>query len=158
MEETALRDLLQYCKDRELKNVVFARFPHIVTEKTYERFERSNTVGDIVAEYGFDYLNFERDFAQTGLSETEDFYNLDHLNVYGQQKFTAYVTDYLKEHYGLAPRTLNAKQKAEWDICADYYDAYVRYNVALMNSNINLELSENYQLIEKLEGYLPDKV
>lgn len=158
IEEKALRDLLQYCKDKELKNVVFARFPHIVTEKTYERFERSNTVGDIVAEYGFDYLNFERDIALTGLSETEDFYNLDHLNVYGQQKFTAYVTDYLKEHYGLAPRTLDSKLKAEWDACADYYDAYVRYNKALMNSNINLELSENYQLIEKLKGYLPDKV
>ena len=59
---------MQYCKDENLSNVVFARFPHIVVTRTYERFERSNTVGDIVNEYGYDYLNLERDIAQTGLA------------------------------------------------------------------------------------------
>ncbi len=123
--EKSLRDLLEYCRSEGLDNVVFTRFPHIVTERTYSRFERNNTVADIVAEYGYDYLNFERDFAQTGLDESTDFYNFDHLNVYGQKKFTAYLTDYLKEHYGLSSHTLSEAQKDEWDACADYYDAYV---------------------------------
>ncbi len=75
-EERGLRDLLSYCQSEGLRNVVFARFPHIVVRRTFERFERSNTVGDIVAEYGFDYINLERDIAQTGLDEFKDFYNL----------------------------------------------------------------------------------
>lgn len=73
LSETALRDLLEYCRSEKLTNVVFARFPHIVTERTFERFERGNTVCDIVAEYGFDYLNYERDIAQIGLDENKDF-------------------------------------------------------------------------------------
>ena len=157
LSETALRDLLEYCRSEKLTNVVFARFPHIVTERTFERFERGNTVGDIVAEYGFDYLNYERDIAQIGLDENKDFYNPDHLNVYGQQKFTAFLTDHLKEHYSLSSHTLTDRQTQEWEICADYYEAYVKYNESLMGTPDVAELSEDYELIAKLKDLLPEK-
>ena len=150
-EEQGLRDLLQYCKDQKLSNVVFARFPHIVVRRTFERFERGNTVGDIVAEYGFDYLNFERDYDQTGLSEQTDFYNLDHLNVYGQKKFTEYLTNILKERYSLSARKLTEAQQQEWRTCGEYYDAYFRYSDGQIKSNNRQELSEDSELIEKLE-------
>lgn len=153
--EKSLRELLAYCRDEGLSNVVFARFPHIVTEKTYDRFERNNTVADIVKEYGFDYLNFERDFALTGLDEKTDFYNLDHLNVYGQKKFTAFLTDYLKEHYGLSSHALSVEQREEWETCADYYAAYVTYNEKMMKEGNFSELSEDSELIKTLDEYLP---
>ena len=153
--EKALRELLQYCKDEGLTNVVFARFPHIVTERTYDRYERSNTVGDIVAEYGFDYLNFERDIAMTGLDVEHDFYNDDHLNVYGQMKFTAFLTDYLTEHYAVVRHALNDAQRAEWETCADYYQAYVGYNEHMMEIHNFGELSEDRDMIRELEAYLP---
>ena len=153
--EKALRDLLQFCKDEKLENVVFARFPHIVVSRTFDRFERSNAAGDIVKEYGFDYLNFEKDFAQTGLSEDTDFYNLDHLNVYGQKKFTAYVMDVLKQRYGLTPGEHSEAAVKEWEACADYYDAYYTYSDALIKKEDRRELSENNQLIETLSDYLP---
>lgn len=154
IEENALRDLLQYCKDEGIKNVVFARFPHIVVTRTYERFERSNTVGEIVAEYGYDYLNLERDILLTGLDEKNDFYNLDHLNVYGQKKFTAYLTDYLIAHYGLTPHELSADEKDEWETCARYYDAYYRYSDELIRQGVTRELSEDCDLIDALQAYL----
>ena len=155
LEEKTLRELLQFCKDEKLDNVVFARFPHIVVRRTFDRFARGNTVGDIVKEYGFDYLNFERDIAMTKLDENKDFYNLDHLNVYGQQKFTAFLTDYLKAHYGVSPRTLSDRQKEEWDECADYYQAYYTYSDKLIRSGERRELSEDWELIETLQEYLP---
>ena len=154
IEEKGLRDLLQYCRDEGLTNVVFARFPHIVVKRTFSRFERSNTVADIVAEYGFDYLNFERDFAETGLDESRDFYNLDHLNIYGQQKFTAYLTDYLGERYSLSPRALSQSQTEEWNVCADYYEAYYRYSDALIKNGDRQELPEDCELIEQLGKFL----
>lgn len=154
-EEQGLRDLLQYCKDQKLSNVVFARFPHIVVRRTFERFERGNTVGDIVAEYGFDYLNFERDYDQTGLSEQTDFYNLDHLNVYGQKKFTEYLTNILKERYSLSARKLTEAQQQEWSTCGKYYDAYFRYSDGQIKSNNRQELSEDSELIETLTSFLP---
>ena len=157
LEESSLRDLLEYCKSENLTNVVFARFPHIVTEKNFERFERSNTIGDIVEEYGYDYLNFERDIALTGLDEEHDFYNYDHLNIYGQQKFTAFLTDYLKERYALSPHELTDSQQEEWELCADYYAAYYAYNKSLIENLEAVELSEDDELIEALQAYLPEK-
>lgn len=154
IEEKGLRDLLQYCRDQGLTNVVFARFPHIVVRRTFDRFERSNTVGDIVAEYGYEYLNFERDIAMTGIDENNDFYNLDHLNIYGQKKFTAYLCDYLKEHYSCSPHELSDRQKDEWNTCADYYDAYFSYSESLIKSGDRRELSEDCELIDTLKDYL----
>ncbi|MBR1535102.1 MAG: hypothetical protein IJ639_12095 [Ruminococcus sp.] len=156
VEENGLRDLLQFCKDEKLDNVVFARFPHIVVRRTFDRFARSNTVGEIVEEYGFDYLNFERDIALTKLDERHDFYNLDHLNVYGQKKFTAFLTDYLKQHYSVSPRELSDSQQAEWETCADYYEAYYNYSDKLIKQGKRRELSEDCELIERLKDYLPD--
>lgn len=154
--EKSLRELLEYCRSEGLSNVVFARFPHIVTESTYDRFERNNTIGDIVAEYGYDYLNFERDIAMTGLDEEHDFYNADHLNIYGQMKFTAFLTDYLTEHYTVVRHALSDGQKAEWELCADYYQAYVDYNESMMEQLNFSELSEDWELIEELEKFLPE--
>lgn len=154
--EKELRELLAYCRDQKLTNVVFARFPHIVTDRNYDRFLRNNTVNDIVQEYGFEYLDFERDFAMTGLDTAKDFYNLEHLNIYGQQKFTAFFTDYLKEHYGLTTHTFSVKEREEWDICADYYVAYAAYNDAMIQNNQPAELSENSDLIDALQDYLPE--
>ena len=157
IEERGLRELLQYCKDEHLTNVVFARFPHIVVRRTFDRFARSNTVGDIVAEYGFEYLNFERDFAMTKLDENKDFYNLDHLNVYGQKKFTAFLTEYLMAHYDVDSCELSDSQKEEWETCADYYQAYYAYSDKLIKEGERRELSENCELIGLLEKYLPNR-
>ena len=154
IEEKGLRDLLQYCRDEGLDNVVFARFPHIVVRRTWDRFERSNTVADIVAEYGYDYLNFEREFTQTGLDEEQDFYNLDHLNIYGQKKFTALLTDRLISDYGLTVSGHDAAVRNEWDECAAYYDAYYEYSDSLIKSGETRELSEDWELIETLKNYL----
>ena len=125
--------------------------------RTYERFERSNTIGDIVNEYGYDYLNLERDIAQTGIQDDKHFYNLDHLNVYGQKLFTEYLTDYFSKQYGVKPRELSGSQKAEWDECADYYSAYFNYSDSLIKKGETRELSEDNELIETLQQYLPKK-
>ena len=156
-EEQALRELLAFCKEENLTNVVFARFPHIVVRRTFSRFERSNTVADIVNEYGFDYINFELNYDQTGLDETTDFYNLDHLNVYGQVKFTEFFTNYLMEHYNVAPHELTKSQEEEWRVCANYYNAYYQYSDALIQEH-EQKLAENPPQHEKpQQGEKPQK-
>ena len=154
IEEKALRDLLQFCKDEKLDNVLFVRFPHIVVRRTEARFYRSNTVGDIVAEYGFNYLNLERDVETTGIDENTDFYNLDHFNIYGQKKFTEFMTDYMIKNCGVAPHELSESQKDEWQTSARYYDAYYKYSDNLIKSGDRRELSEDNELIDKLKEFI----
>lgn len=155
LEEQTLRELLQFCRDENLTNVVFVRFPHIVVRRTWARFERANTVGDIVREYGFDFLNFEQTYDQTDLDEKTDFYNLDHLNVYGQKKFSDYLIETLQSRYQLAPRALTAEQQQKWLTASDYYTAYFTYSDELIQSGKGRELSEDTDLIKTLQPYLP---
>lgn len=153
--EKCFRELLEYCKSENI-NVVFTRFPHIVVKSTYARFHRSNTAGDIISEYGFKYYNFERDFEKTGLDINKDFYNYDHLNVYGQQKFTDYFCKILTEEHGITPSDLTDSQKEEWDTCAKYYDAYYKYNVDCINNKQSKDISEYFRNIEVMEDKYMD--
>lgn len=152
--EMYLRDCLEYCKSENIENIVFVRFPHIVVGKMLERFYRSNTVGDIIAEYGYDYLNFEKNFDDTGLDVNTDFYNIDHLNIYGQIKFTEYLGEYIQNKYGISESTLSPSQKEEWDTCAKYYDAYKEYNIALIEDHESKEIGENFISMTEIKKYL----
>ncbi|MCQ4022538.1 MULTISPECIES: hypothetical protein [unclassified Ruminococcus] len=152
--EAYLRELLEYCKSENLTNVVFTRFPHVVTKKSLSRFMRTNTAADIVAEYGYDFLNFEKNFEDTGLEAPDDFYNLDHLNIYGQKKFTEYLGNILCSKYGVSESILTDSQKAEWDTCAEYYNAYYKYTEDLINKGKVDEIGEECFDMEKIKKFL----
>ena len=78
--EVFLREFLDYCKEQKYDNLLFVRFPHIVKKETYKRFTRGNAAFDIISEYGFNYINFERD--ENVMTYTaDDYYNYDHLNI-----------------------------------------------------------------------------
>lgn len=152
--EVYLRECLEYCKSENIENVVFVRFPHIVVNKTLERFYRGNAIGDIIAEYGYDYLNFERNFEDTGLNVDTDFYDIDHMNIYGQIKFTEYLGKYIRDNYGISESTLSPSQKEEWETCVKYYDAYRDYNVALIEDREIKEIGESYMCMREIKKFL----
>ena len=116
--------------------------------------EAIKVMTDLVAEYGYDYLNLERDVAMTGIEDDKDFYNLDHLNIYGQKKFTEYLTDHLISNYGVTARELSDSQKSDWHLCGEYYNAYYKYSESLINKGDRRELSEDNELIDTLKDYL----
>lgn len=152
--EQYLRECLEYCKSENIDNIVFVRFPHIVNQKTLTRFYRGNRIGDIIAEYGYDYINFERNFDDTGLDVNTDFYNFDHLNIYGQRKFTEYFGGYIQEKYGISESTLSPSQKEEWDTCVKYYEAFSKYNFSLIENKKTKEVREDYKCMKEIEKYL----
>lgn len=152
--EKYLRDCLEYCKSENIDNIVFVRFPHIVIKKTAARFYRGNAIGDIISEYGYDYINFERNFDDTGLDVNTDFYNVDHLNIYGQMKFTEYFGRYIQEKYGISESNLTPSQKEEWDTCVKYYDAFSKYNISLIEKNKSIDVCEDYECMKDIEKYL----
>lgn len=156
--EEKLRSFLQYCKDNKFENVVFAKFPHRITKKKfYERFQMGNTMGDIIREYGFDYLDFENNCKEVGLDYKEDFYNDDHMNIYGQQKFTKYLGKILVDKYSVEKSKLSEENKARWDSSAEYIQLYYEYFEKCHKEGKDTQLYETCGLMWELDNMKKQK-
>lgn len=107
-----LNSLLEYCTEENL-NVLFVVCPYQITEKHYGIY---NTIGDIVKEYGFDFLNTNDYFEEMGVDFSTDFYNGNHVNIVGAEKYTAFLEKYLVENYDL-PDHRGDEAFKEWDDC-----------------------------------------
>jgi hypothetical protein len=153
--EVFLREFLDYCKEQKYDNLLFVRFPHIVKKETYKRFTRGNAAFDIISEYGFNYINFERD--ENVMSYTaDDYYNYDHLNIYGSVKFTDYFGKIITEKYKVPKTVLDEKNTEQWNESVDFwhkfYD-YTEYRFKQNTKNKKIELWETNDLINKVEAY-----
>lgn len=149
--EYYLRDLLQYCKDEKLDNVVFARFPHIIDKTKYARFKRTNKAGEIINEYGFDFINLEKNQLDINLDKNKDFYNSEHMNIYGQQKLTKYICNIIQNDYGVKPHNLTDSQKKKWDDCVDFYDDFVVYACQQTDEKTCKRLAESSNVIKEVK-------
>ena len=115
-----LQEFTCYCADNDLP-VVFARFPHHLSEKREANaYRRFLSLKEQLAEEGFHVLDLQELQDEIGLQD-EDYYNASHLNLYGQEKLTAYLIDLFREEYGVTPHTLAASERENWDNCVAYY-------------------------------------
>jgi hypothetical protein len=151
--EQYLREFLEYCKGEDIQNVVFVRFPHrINSEEKYDRFCRGNRAGEIIAEFGYPFLNFEGKDNLVGLSPEYDYYDNDHLNIYGQQKFTRYLSEVLMNEYNLSTSSLLDTQASQWKNSYKYTLLFYRYVEKRMSEpQCDVYLFETYDLIQALE-------
>ena len=157
--EAALRGFLEYCQANVDCPILFIRTPHYITEKeevTLEFFRRTNRVGSIVSNYGFDFINFDKLHSEIGLNYDEDFYNSEHLNINGQEKFTAYLGKILSEKYGLKDLSHSDTVKAKWERAVKYYHEFIRQGKALneketSGSEYEFYEAESRELLKKLE-------
>ena len=148
-----LVSFLEYCREEGIENVLFVRFPHVIaTEESYDRFCRGNEAGRIIREYGFDFLNFERQYEAIGLQANEDFYNEDHLNHIGQQKFTAYLSRILAEEYGVTESRLTDRQYRDWEETVLTTRRFYAYADDRLEKGIRGGLYEKRELLEALNA------
>ena len=151
--ESRLIELLNFCRAIKYTKIVFTRFPHRITDGTYDRFKLGNTLKDIVESYGFDFLDFEPQGREIGIDYVGDYYNNDHMNIYGQQKFTKFLGKTLVEKYNLFPSELSPKNKEKWELSVQYTNLYIDYVEFLKDTNKNNEiwLTETYDLMRELD-------
>ena len=125
--ENALRSLLEKCQKENIQ-IVFVATPFEVS-KTQQR--KSNYVRDIVEEYGFDYLDMNVDVDRLGLDYNNDFYDKRHVNVFGSEKVTKYIGDYLVEHYDF-DKEHEEEVVESWNAVLDKYykeiESYTKYD------------------------------
>ena len=150
--EAYLRELLQYCREKNLKNVVFLNFPrYFQNENNNDLLSRVENVRQIVESYGFDFIDLHQEKEQIGLDHGTDFYNSHHLNVYGQQKVTDYLGSIVMDRYGLVPREQTAENKARWQDSAFFSGVFYEVAQELIAAGENSWLGTDTDLLPYLD-------
>ena len=125
--EQQLIDFLEYCKKEDLTNIIFTRFPH---RNHIEHTYKVARVEEILADYGYPLFNMEGRLDEIGLDLNADFYDDEHVNIYGQEKMTDYLGNYLATEVLAAPIRQSEQNKQHWADCVDAYkpfNAYAKY-------------------------------
>lgn len=150
-----LLSFLEFCREEGLENVLFVRFPHIIADEwNYRRFQRCNQAEQIIQEFGYDFINLERDHAQIGLDFSKDFYNEDHLNYIGQQKLTSCFGRILTEEYGVGKSDLTDAEKENWEKATDYIQRFYAFCEKAMKSGNYDVYYETRNLMNELDAGL----
>ena len=110
-----LDSFAKYCESSGVEDVLFMRTPHCLKlEKKYD-----DMISQTVEKYGYKYVNFDNNFKEIDLTKEHDFYNLEHLNVFGNRKFTNYLSSYIKNEYNPAGEHSPEIEK-KWLECVEY--------------------------------------
>lgn len=150
--ESQLIELLDYCKQHNVK-LVFVRAPHFVTKDTYDRVKRSNRMASLVNEYGYHYYKAENEAVSLGIDEKHDFYNEDHMNVYGALKFTDYFANILVKEEGLTIDPQTDSQRSNWEEAVVSTNQLYRYCDHLMTTGDLRGAQEDVLTLLELENY-----
>lgn len=150
-----LIQFLDECRELGVENLVFVRFPHKITkEDQYEYFCRANQLGEIINSYGYDFLNMERLWDDIGVDPQYDFYDREHLSVFGQMKVTEYLCDILTETYGISPMPQTEENTARWEESVILTNALYDVTQLRLDEGREEELYENEELLTELREYL----
>lgn len=115
-DEAAIRELCEFCRSKN-KEVLFVVCPYYIEESHQEYF---NSISDIVTEYGYNFLNANEHYDEIGTDFAKDYYNRRHTNAYGAEKYTKYLSKYIKDNYDIKDH--RGEKKYEY-----WNDEYVRF-------------------------------
>ena len=127
-EETFI-SFLEYCREKGIKNILFYRALQcleVQDDFEYRCFRRTYAAEKIIRQYGYDFINLELMPEEIGLDYQKDFYNPGHLNVYGMEKTTSFLAEYIMSHYDVHTDH-SAQAEAEWQHGAELYPYYIEY-------------------------------
>lgn len=96
-----LIDLLEYLTKENITNVVFTNMPRYYTTKMIGERERFNEAKRNIKAYGYTCIDLDDHVEQIGLDSQNDFYNTNHLNIYGREKTTKYLISYLMKYHDI---------------------------------------------------------
>lgn len=111
-----MKQIIDICRDRNIPLMLYSA-PSPVNYNT----AKHNAVQDYADRYGLLYLDLNYKTKELGINWKEDSYDKgDHLNVFGAEKVTAYIGEYISENYDL-PDHRGEEDYKDWDRLADLY-------------------------------------
>ena len=122
----AFEATLEVCDElkAEGKEVLFVLSPYVVKDGEMDKF---NSAADMIRAHGFDFLNCndEAVLEEMGINWETDYYNSKHVNYQGAEKYTSYLTEYIKENYEIPDRRDDEAYSSWSDAYTEYLD-YVK--------------------------------
>lgn len=115
--EKILIDLLEYCKTTEC-NYLFVVSPYVEQEEHKENF---NYISEIINQYGYNFLDANDFYNQMEMDFNTDLYNHNHVNIFGAEKYTDFMTDYIKNNYNLPDRREDENYKDWFDLLDNWH-------------------------------------
>lgn len=124
-----LLEILEYGKENNLQ-LLFTSMPGSMSQNAQKQM---NKVFEIIKEYGFDYINFNKQdlYDELGIDFATDYIDPIHLNSKGARKVTSYLGSYINEHYNFSDKRGEESYKS-WDDAWKEYDAF--YNSGWQNN------------------------
>ena len=107
---TILNDLLDFVEEKELSVL------YLLNAYAFENAQERaiyNSIFDILEERGAPYLDTNLYYEEMGLDGATDFYNINHVNAIGMEKYTNWLTRWLVERYELEDHR-NDPRFASW--------------------------------------------
>lgn len=110
-QEECLYKLLDYLKEKDLQ-ALFILSPTVMEEEKQKMY---NYMEEIIAGYGYEFLNLNDHYDEIGLDFASDFSDYGgHTNALGAEKCTRFLGEYLAGKYGIADRRGQAGYES-WD-------------------------------------------
>ncbi len=129
-----LIDLLEYCKEEELK-VVFVVCPYQISEWDQEKY---NTIEDIIESYGFDFINTNFYYDEMGIDFSTDFMDVSHVNLFGAEKYTEFLEKYIMDNYDMPDH----RGDEEYDSWNEDYKRFMEERVGHVDAITELRLED----------------
>lgn len=110
--------------DENAINVCFIRTPRFTDKDNLFEFKICNYYAKILQERGFIYKDFSRDMSKYS---TSDFYNIFHLNLYGAEKFSDTLADFIIENHLCDNPSHSEKTDSDWTLASEKFDKFADY-------------------------------
>ena len=141
-QEEYLRDLLKFLQG-EKQDALFIVSPYGESLDDQQMF---NYMEEIVASYGYPFLNMNNYYEETGIIFEEDFADYgSHTNAVGAEKCTEFLRDYLLQHYEFADKRGDAAY-ASWD---ESYELWKSEMETARQTILDRIENEEYAVIEE---------
>lgn len=115
--EEELIALMDYCSENDVRVQFFCN-PYILTDN--EKM-KNNYIEKLINEHGYRFWDFNVLYDEMGIDFGKDFYNENHMNVYGAEKFSNVLGEYLVDAYGL-------QDKRDDDEYTSWNESYTAWN------------------------------
>lgn len=116
--EEVLIDFIEFCREENLP-LLFIKTPLVGNVELYEQI---NYIGRIAEAYGVPFVDFNHLYDELGIDFEKDFADSGHLNVYGAEKVSLFLAEYLRENYDLTDHRGDLSY-ASWEQSARHYRA-----------------------------------